>query len=1254
MTHPSRGVRLAIDIGGTFTDLEFARLDTGATGSFKTPTTPEDFSIGFIDAITGAAERFGFALADVRLVMHGTTIATNAVLTRSLPEGALVTTAGFEDVLEIGRQARRDVYGLKPEVRALLVPRRRRFGVMERIGARGEVVAALDPATVADVVEKLRASSVGVAAICLINAHANPAHEIVLRDAVAAALPGLRLSCSHEVSPEIREFERASTTVLNALLMPVAQTYVERLQARLAEAGLVAPLYLVQSNGGAAPPEMAARTPVKLLLSGPSGGVLAAERLAARLGLAQAVGVDMGGTSYDVALIQDGRRAVVAQGEIDGLPVRTPMVEMRTIGAGGGSIATVENGRLRVGPESAGATPGPVCYGQGGTEPTTTDANVILGRLDAVGFMRGALPLDRAAAAESMRVRVAEPLGLTVEAAAEGVLAVVTAKLAGAIKLSLFERGLDPRDFALMSFGGAGGLHACEVAEELGMTRVVFPKDPSTFSAHGILQSDIVHDLTRARLTTLAAGAAETISADMAALAAEGRGLLGPGAAAELRFAADLRYRGQAFELMLPLAGEDIDAAGVADLTGRFHTLHRQRFSFDDPAETVELTTLRLAAVGLLGAPPEAKLAGGRRSPPPSVRMVRHGGEEREFRIVRQGDMGQGAIVDGPAIVEQAYTSLLAPAGWRLTMVEAGDMVAEATHERRRFVRPHLEPAERLQPFSGTPVKTDPILLEIVAHALVAAAEEMSVTVWRTSRSTTVRELLDYSTAVFDGMGRNVAQAARMPVHLNSMELCLREIVARHIPLEEWRDGDVIVTNDPYAGGQHLPDFLAFKPVFAEGRRVAIACALIHHVDVGGGAAGGYNARAVEIHQEGLRVPPVRIVRAGEMQEDLLRAILANVRDPETFRGDFLSQIAAVEMGARSIRALTDRYGIETVLGISEALLDHSEAAMRAAIRALPDGVYAADDFVDGDGLEPGRKRIAVTLTIAGDELRVDLAGTSPQAMGPINATMATTKSAVYYAAIAAAGVAAMANSGCYRPIAVTAPEGSLVNARFPAPVSMRMLTGHRIATAVLKAFARAVPERIPASYYGVTFNHAINVLHGDGRRQVYFDASIGGWGAHPQADGPSGFAAGFHNGQNTPVEMVEAIFPLRFKRYGFSPDTGGAGRMRGGLGLERSWEFLAERGLFNGSFDAFESRPYGLAGGEPGQGGRLTVTRDGVTTELPAKTIGHELRAGDVLSMVTPGGGGFGDPRERAAAALAEDMADGLVTAEGAKRYGR
>lgn len=540
--------------------------------------------------------------------------------------------------------------------------------------------------------------------------------------------------------------------------------------------------------------------------------------------------------------------------------------------------------------------------------------------------------------------------------------------------------------------------------------------------------------------------------------------------------------------------------------------------------------------------------------------------------------------------------------------------------------------------------RPDPVLLEIVSAALVSVAEEMSVTVWRTSRSTTVRELLDYSTAVFDGEGRNIAQAARMPVHLNSMELCLQHVIAHHIPLEDWRDGDVIVTNDPYCGGQHLPDFLAFKPVFRDGRRIAITCVLIHHVDVGGGAAGGYTASAVEVFQEGLRLPPVRIVRDGRMQEDLFATILQNVREPVTFRGDFLSQIAALDVGARAMLRLADRYGVDTLEEIGGALLDHAEHEMRAAIAALPDGSWSAEDFTDGEAPGDAPQRIAVTLTISGSDIALDFTGTAPQARGPVNATMATTKSAVYYAVIAACGVTATVNAGCYRPITVTAPEGSLVNASFPAPVSMRMLPGHKTATAVLRAFAQVVPDRIPASYYGTTFNHAVNIRHADGRRQVYFDAELGGWGAHPDRDGPNGLAAGFHNGQNTPVEMIEALFPMRFVRYGLAPGSGGAGRMRGGLGIVREWEFLAESGLLNSAFDVFQTEPYGLAGGAPGLSGSLSVTRGGETTQLAAKTIGHPLRAGDVVRMQTPGGGGHGDPADRDPAALAADRADGYV----------
>ena len=679
-----RHIRVAVDIGGTFTDLEFVDEDTGEAHSFKTPTTPDDPSIGLVNAITAAAARHGFVLTDITLLIHGTTIATNAVLTRNLPRCALITTAGFEDVLEIGRHARRDVYGLRPEERTVLAARRHRYGVAERIGARGEVLAPLDMADLDRVIDRVAEAGATVVAVSLLNGFVNPAHEVAIRERLRERLPQLPCTCSHEVSPEIREFERTSTTVLNALLMPVVQGYVAGLMRRTREAGLLAPIYLVQSNGGAATPLQAGQTPVNLLLSGPSGGVLAAEKVAAVAARRNVVAVDMGGTSYDIAIIRDGRRSVVAQGDIDGLPVRVPMVEMRTIGAGGGSIIWLDPARrLQLGPQSAGARPGPVCYRRGGVEPTVTDVNLILGRLDAASFLGGELALDLDGARASLQRWIAEPLGLTIDAAASGVLSIVVARLAGAIKLSLFERGLDPRDFALMSFGGAGGLHAVDVAEELGMREVVFPREPSTFSAHGILQSDIVHDLARTRIVALGPANLPQIAAVADELRAEGSALLDadglPPERRALRLAADLRYRGQAFELMVPIGEGELDEAAMADLIERFHQTHLERFSFDDRQEVVELVTLRLSAVGRLAvAAPIPGTGGGSRSAPhpKASRAIYLETRWRDAPVFEQSSLAVGAVIKGPAIVEQPYTTLIINAGWSLTVLASGDLVA--------------------------------------------------------------------------------------------------------------------------------------------------------------------------------------------------------------------------------------------------------------------------------------------------------------------------------------------------------------------------------------------------------------------------------------------------------------------------------------------------------------------------------------------------------------------------------------------------
>ncbi|CAN7429215.1 hydantoinase B/oxoprolinase family protein [Bosea sp. LjRoot9] len=549
----------------------------------------------------------------------------------------------------------------------------------------------------------------------------------------------------------------------------------------------------------------------------------------------------------------------------------------------------------------------------------------------------------------------------------------------------------------------------------------------------------------------------------------------------------------------------------------------------------------------------------------------------------------------------------------------------------------------------------DPIRLEVIRNALVAAAEEMSITIWRTSRSTVVREILDFSTAVFDAQGNNIAQSARIPVHLNSMSDCLRTILDRFIPLEHWNDGDVIVTNDPYSGGQHLPDIQTFRPVFVDGRRVAIVGTLCHHVDVGGGAAGSYYAGATEIFHEGIRIPPLRLVDKGVLNSGVFEMLLHNVRQPDETRGDLNAQIAALGIGERAVARMAKKYGSDPLAAAMAAILDGSERMMRAALKALPDGEACFVELVDDDGQSDEPIRLQVKITKTGETIGLDFAGSSPQVRGPVNNTPAMTCSAVYYALLAALGGDIPANSGCYRAVTVTLPEGSVVNAAFPAPVAGRMVVNHRIATAVFGALAQIVPERIPAAYYAISYVYALQTTNPAGKRQVYFDIEVGGWGGHAKGDGASALSCGLHNNTNAPIEMVEAKYPVTFTKYGLIPDSGGAGQFRGGLGLVREWRLDAAEGTLSTNFERFRHAPYGIQGGEPGSLSRTTVTRtDGSQLSLRSKVSGIPLTAGDIVTIETSGGGGFGDPRKRDPQRLAKDLADGMVSPQqAASLYG-
>ncbi len=533
-------------------------------------------------------------------------------------------------------------------------------------------------------------------------------------------------------------------------------------------------------------------------------------------------------------------------------------------------------------------------------------------------------------------------------------------------------------------------------------------------------------------------------------------------------------------------------------------------------------------------------------------------------------------------------------------------------------------------------VEIAPIELEIIYNALTAAAAEMDVTIWRTSRSTIVRELLDYSTAIFDRNGWNVAQAARIPSHLNSMSYFLTEILARHIAPDRWGPDDIVVSNDPYCGGQHLPDIVAFKAIFQNGRRIGFVGTLCHHLDVGGSSPGSYGSSATEIFQEGLRIPPVKLVESGKLNEPIRDIILQNFRQPEILWGDLQSQLASLHIGAASVERLAMKLGEVRFEAALRQLLDRSEAAMRAVIGRIPDGTYEFEDHVDDDGISDAPIRIHARLMIEGDELTVDLSGCSPQVMGPSNATLSSTCSTVFYALIASADVAIAANAGCYRPVKIIAPPGLCVSAAAPAPVVHRIAIGHRLATVLFGALHQAVPERMPAAYYAVSYVVTLQTVDPELGRRVLVEIEVGGIGA------------------NIPMEMIESDMPVTFLGYGLLTDTGGPGRWRGGLGLWREWRINCAMAQLSTNLDRFKFRPFGLAGGEPAAPSALYLTRDGQTQPLRSKVTNMMLKSGDIIRLETSGGGGFGDAGLRARELVERDVRLGYVSAAAAKRsYG-
>jgi 5-oxoprolinase (ATP-hydrolysing) len=1197
-----------IDRGGTFTDV-IARDPEGRLHARKllsqNPGAYADAAVQSVRDHLGLEAGEPIPAGVIGEVRMGTTVATNALLERKGEPTLYVATRGFADALRIGVQARPDIFArriVKPEPLYASV-----LEADERVLADGTVDRPLDLGAARAGLQRFRDQGFDAVAIALMHGYRFPAHEQALA-ALARELGFTQVSASHEVSPLMKLVGRAGTTVADAYLSPVLIRYVAQVAEALQVERTGARLLFMMSSGGLTGP--AAFRGKDAVLSGPAGGVVGMAETAAAAGFGRVIGFDMGGTSTDVAHFS-GDYERTLESEVAGVRLRAPMMLIHTVAAGGGSILHYDGARFRVGPDSAGADPGPRAYRRSGPL-TVTDANVMTGKLKpelfpAIFGPSGDQRLDAEAVRagfEDLARQVGD--GRSPEAVADGFLTIAVARMAQAIKSVSVRRGYDITRYALNAFGGAGGQHACLVADALGMTTVLCHPFSGLLSAYGM------------GLAAVRAGRQESLDAPLEAagpaIAAlgerlaeaclqelEGQGL--DRRLARVQVSAHVRYAGSdtAFELPAFVIEDGRRTEDrTAELKAAFEAAHRQRFSFLDEGKPLVVELVSAEAV-VAGAPIEVAAPQAAAGEPEPGRFF-SGGRWRKAKIWRREALPGGRAVHGPAIIVEANQTLVVEPGWRALLTD-GDHVV--------MTRVEPPPARR----AGAGV--DPVMLEIFNNLFMSIAEQMGYALQNTAYSINIKERLDFSCAVFDASGALVANAPHMPVHLGSMDASVETVIRGH---PDPTPGDAYVLNAPYNGGTHLPDITVVTPVFDESGETLLfwTASRGHHADVGGASPGSMSPFATTIEEEGVYIDDVKLVEGGRFREAEILALLTSgpwpARNPVQNLNDLKAQVAANQKGAEELRAAVAAFGLEVVRAYMGHVQDNAAASVRRMLKALPAESAFAYEIDQGSVI-----RVKVSVDAEAGEAVVDFTGTSPQRPDNFNAPMPVTRAAVLYALRVMVEDEIPMNAGCLRPVRIVAPEGSMLHPRYPAAVvAGNVEVSQAVTDALFGAFGA-----LGSSQGGMN-----NLTLGDDRRQ-YYETIASGAPAGPGFDGAEAVQVHMTNSRLTDPEVLEARFPVVVEDFHIRAGSGGRGRWNAGDGVSRTLRFR-ERLECAILSSCRRVRPFGSRGGEPGEAGRNFVRRlDGREEPLMGcdQTV---LEAGEAVTIVTPTGGGWGDPNDR------------------------
>ena len=1193
--------QFCIDRGGTFTDI-VARAPDGRllthTVLSENPEADADAATAGLGDLLGVARGAKLPTELIHSVKMGTTVATNALLERKGDRVLLLVSEGFRDALEIGYQARPKIFARKIEKPSMLYASVAE--VPERLRADGSVETPLDLAATRAALDAARADGIDAVAIVFMHAYAHPDHE---REAARLAhdVGFAQISVSREVSPLVKFVGRGDTTVVDAYLSPLLRRDVNRVAAALSSKVSKTKLLFMQSSGGLTSAHLFEGKDA--ILSGPAGGVVGAVETARLAGFTRVIGFDMGGTSTDVCHF-DGVYERTFESVVAGVQVRAPMMLIHTVAAGGGSILFYDGARFRVGPDSAGANPGPACYRRGGPL-TVTDANVMVGKLVPEFFPKIFGPTqDQPLDAEVLRERfaaLAAEIGDGREAAqvADGFIRIAVENMSNAILSISVQRGYDVTDYVLNSFGGAGGQHACLVADALGIGSVLLHPLSGVLSAYGMGLAELKATRSRAVMRLLDAeglAATEALAAplaDDAKAELEGQGVARAGI--RISVLTHLRYLGTDSALRVPLGT-------LAEFKSAFEAMHRQRFGFTSPDKAIEIEAIEVEALGGGDHPHEPDMPLSIDQPPEpqkTTRLYTAGAWYNAPVFLRDG-LEPSHCIAGPALIIEPHQTVVVEPDWQAEVTAKNHLLL--TRASKRETRTEL----------GTNV--DPVLLEVFNKRFTAIAEQMGYALQNTARSVNIKERLDFSCAIFDGDGRLVANAPHIPVHLGSMDRSV-ETVRREVG-SRLKPGDVWMLNAPYNGGTHLPDITVVTPVFAEGGAEILffVAARGHHADIGGIAPGSMSPKATRIEEEGVYIDPFKLVEDGRFREDAVLQLLTQgpypARDPAQNIADLKAQAAANAKGVDELGKMVAQYG----LGVVQAYMGHVQDNAAASVARVIDELEPASFEVETD--TGARIKVAIDIDRARGKAIVDFTGTSGQQPDIFNAPEPITRACVLYVFRTLVDDDIPLNAGCLRHIEIVVPEGSMLSPRYPAAVAAgNVETSQTIVNCLYGALGRL------GSAQG-TMN---NLTFGNARAQ-YYETICSGAPAGPGFDGAAAVQTHMTNSRLTDPEVLELRYPVLLDRFEIRRGSGGKGRWRAGDGTLRVIRFLErmECAILSGFR---RMRPFGTNGGEPGEAGANSVQRKDGRMESLEGCAQVTLEPGEAIIIQTPTGGGFGSP---------------------------